>query len=135
MLPNSGKNNFIDFLVKFNFKDFFSKYSHNFSKKSMKWNLIRKSMKLFFPELGNIFFKICTIIWAFTAFWAINSKEMRTKIKSIPEMMRFSFVFSPICENRTISSHTWILTKKVFFCILKAKYQNVLYIPNFSHQH
>ena len=38
--------------------------------------------------------------------------------------MRFSFVFSPICENWTISPHTSILTKKVFFCILKAKYQN-----------
>ena len=48
---------------------------------------------------------------------------------------RFSFVFSPICENRTISSNTSILTKKVFFCILKAKYQNILYIPKFSHQH
>ena len=124
-LPNSEKNNFIDFLVKFNFIDFFSKYNHNFAKKSMKWNLIRKSMKLFFPELGNIFFKICTIIWAFTAFWTINSKELGAKINQFCKLIKFSFVYSPICENLTISSHTSILTKNVLLCILKAKYQNV----------
>ena len=38
-----------------------------FEGKSLKLNLIRKSMKLLFSELGNIFSKIFTIIWAFTA--------------------------------------------------------------------
>ena len=33
----------------------------------MKLNKIRKSMKLFLSELGNIFSKMFTIIWAFTA--------------------------------------------------------------------
>ena len=120
-LPNSEKNNFIDFLVKFNFIDFFSKYNHNFAKKSMKWNLIRKSMKLFFPELGNIFYKICTIIWAFTAFWTINSKELGAKINQFCKLMKFSFVYSPICENLTIYSHTSILIKKSLFGHFKSQ--------------
>ena len=68
MLPNSGKNNFIDFLIKFNFVDFFAKLWLYFEKKSMKLNLTRKSMKLFFSELGKNISKIFTIIWAFTAF-------------------------------------------------------------------
>ena len=55
-----------------------------FENKSLKLNLRRKSLKLFFSELGNIFSEIFTIIWAFTAFLAINSKEIRSKIKSIP---------------------------------------------------
>ena len=68
MLPSSEKNNFIDFLIKFNFIDFFSIFWLYFEKKSMKLNLRRKSLKLFFSELGNIFSKMFTIIWAFTAF-------------------------------------------------------------------
>ena len=82
-------------------------------------------MKLFVPELGNIFFKICTIIWAFTAFLTINSKELGAKINQFCKLIRFYFLYSPICENLTISSYTSILTKNVFLVTLKAKYQNV----------
>ena len=120
-LASSEKNNFIDFLIEFHLINFYPKYNQNIEKKSMKWNLIRKSMKLFFPELGNIFFKICTIIWAFTAFWTINSKEMRAKINQYQKLMRFSFVFSPICENLTISSHTSILTEISFLGYFKSQ--------------
>ena len=90
-------------------------------------------MKLFFPELGNIFLKICNIIWAFTAFLTINSKELGAKINQFCKLMKFPFVYSPLCEHLTISSHTSILTKKVFLGILKAKYQNVQTLGKFCH--
>ena len=55
----------------------------------------------------------------------INSKKMRSKINQFRKLMRFSFVFSPIRENWTISPHTSILTKNVVLVTLKVKYQNV----------
>ena len=42
--------------------------------------------------------------------------------------MRFFFVFSLIFENWAFFPHPSILTKNDFLVILKAKYQNVLYI-------
>ena len=42
--------------------------------------------------------------------------------------MRFSFVFSLIFKIRTFFPHTSIFTKNDFWVILKAKYQNVIYI-------
>ena len=88
MLPNSGRKNLIDFPIKFHFIDFFAKLWLYFEKKSMKLNLTRKSMKLFFSELGKHISNIFTIIWAFTAFWAINSKEMRAKKNQFWKLMR-----------------------------------------------
>ena len=79
-----------------------------FEKKSTKLNLTRISMKLFFSELGKNIFKIFTIIWAFTAFWAINNKEMRAKINQYQILMRFSFVFSPIIKNLSFVPNTSI---------------------------
>ena len=83
-------------------------------------------MKLFFSELGKNISKICTIIWAFTAFWAINRKEMRAKKNQYHKLVRFSSVFSSICENLTIPSHTSILTKKVFWGCFKSQISKCL---------
>ena len=40
-------------------------------------------MKLYFSELGKLSPKIFAIIWAFTALWEMNSKEMTTKLANI----------------------------------------------------
>ena len=53
-----------------------------FERKSMKLNLIRKSMKLSFSELGKQMSKILSIILAFTALWEMNSKKMTKFWKS-----------------------------------------------------
>ena len=42
-------------------------YQQNLERKSIKLHLIRKSMNLYFSELGKLITKIFAIIWAFTA--------------------------------------------------------------------
>ena len=39
-------------------------------------------------------------------------------------LIKFSFIFSPIFENRTFCTHTSICTKNVFLVILKSKYHS-----------
>ena len=63
-------------------------------------------MKLFFSELGNMFSKIFTIIWAFAAFWAINSKEMAIFVELLKKSQKCqrNYLFE---EN--ITSDIWNL--------------------------
>ena len=85
MLPSSDKNNFIKFLVKFLFIAFFQ----NITKilEESLWNEIwsENLLNSIFFNLGDIFPKIFSIIWAFTAFWAIDRKKIggKNKIDSI----------------------------------------------------
>ena len=50
--------------------------------------------------------------------------EMRSKIKPVHKLGRFSLVFSTMFENMIFSTNTSNLMKKFFIIILKAKYQN-----------
>ena len=62
--------------------------------------------------------------------WLLKYKKKKIfKIQVCEEIARFSHIF----KNRTFSPNTSILTKNVFFIILKAKYQNVPIISNFWH--
>ena len=93
-----------------NFGHFWPQFSWHFwlyfENKSMKSNLIRKSMKLYFSELGNIFSTIFTIIWAFTALWVINSNEMAIFVVLLKKLQK--------CHRNdmfkdNISSNIWSL--------------------------
>ena len=73
-------------------------------------NTIWKSMKLYFPELCKKVSKIFAIIWAFTALWDINSKQMTTFWKSrliYPKLTKISLNFKYL--RRYFLINMWFL--------------------------
>ena len=68
ILPRSEKNNLIDYLIIFNFIDLFQKFWLYIEKKIYEMKFDKEIYEIIFSDLGNIFSKIFTIIWAFTAF-------------------------------------------------------------------
>ena len=53
MLPNSGKNNFIDFLIKFHFIDFFAKLRLYFEKKIYEIKFDKEIYEIIFVWIGK----------------------------------------------------------------------------------
>ena len=76
-------------------------------------------------------FFTCLFIWYISIHHVkyldkpIKCLEMIAKIKSVQKIYEIFFVFALIFENQTFFPNTSILTKNVFFGILKAEYQNV----------